>query len=240
MIRFARLRVVAEFEFLSALRRRSYLIATFGLPLFGLAYAAFVGLIADMGEASLGGTGVFAVVDEGGVLGDAAGATGDEVGNGLYLYDSMDVATQDLLSGALDQFYRIPADFVERGVLDVYFRESLPTISGRGDKALDRLLLRSLLSGHVDSVLVERASEPIETRNEWAIAADGTIAVHSGAAQLVMLAVPMVFVSKYRARSGVKPPVAARWTTASMPHSARPRSSTFRTSPRMNSAPGFR
>jgi ABC-2 type transport system permease protein len=106
----------------------------------------------------------------------------------------MAVAKQDLLSGALDSFYRIPVDFVETGAIDVYFRDGLPVATVGGDRAFERLLVGRLLAEHVDQAMIARVRDPIETRNEWAIAEDGATSPRSVPAQLAALAVPMVFV----------------------------------------------
>ena len=50
MMRAGRVRAVVAFEFMSTVRRKSYLIVTFGLPFFFLLYGAMAGFLGSMAE----------------------------------------------------------------------------------------------------------------------------------------------------------------------------------------------
>src|SRR4029450_9130080 len=66
---WAKIKSVATFEFLSAVKRPGYLIATFGMPLFMAAYGAVVAVPAYIAEKGSRAPSVYGVVDEPGVLG---------------------------------------------------------------------------------------------------------------------------------------------------------------------------
>src|SRR4029078_7776144 len=68
MSRWRRTKTVATFEFLTTVKRRGYLIATFGMPVFIGVYAAVVGLPAYSMAKQASKPSIYGVVDPGGVL----------------------------------------------------------------------------------------------------------------------------------------------------------------------------
>ena len=59
---------IATFEFLTAVRRPGYLIATFGMPLFMAAYAGIVAIPAYFASRAVREPAVYGVVDSASVL----------------------------------------------------------------------------------------------------------------------------------------------------------------------------
>src|SRR5829696_6263149 len=68
MNRWRRTKTVATFEFLTKVKRRGYLIATFGMPLFIGLYAAVVGLPAYFMARQASEPSLYGVVDPAGIL----------------------------------------------------------------------------------------------------------------------------------------------------------------------------
>ena len=147
-----KIKTVATFEFLSAVKRPGYLIATFGMPLFMAAYGAVVAVpayIADKG--SRAAPSVYGVVDEPGVLrltGDLNTGTqspiSEEMRQALEVagqrraleralppanvvfrpYSSRDEAHAALAERRLKGYFVIPQDYMRDGKLDVYTPDS--------------------------------------------------------------------------------------------------------------------
>lgn len=135
--------LVARYEFLTTVRRPSYLLVTFGLPLLFVFVAALFGFIAlgAVGGAegvsrlmgSVGAPITVHVVDEAGVLGAARGkgaAEGRvrsvEAGRRAYLIAAEpDLATARaaLREGRLTGFLHLPADFLAEGEAVFYTAE---------------------------------------------------------------------------------------------------------------------
>ncbi|MGH8638019.1 MAG: hypothetical protein ACREUZ_12870, partial [Burkholderiales bacterium] len=68
MTRWQKIATVATFEFLAAVKRPGYLIATFGMPVFMAAYAGIVAIPAYYAEKKEREPAVYGVVDEARVL----------------------------------------------------------------------------------------------------------------------------------------------------------------------------
>jgi len=66
--RWRRTKTVATFEFLTTVKRRGYLITTFGMPIFIAIYAAVLGLPAYFMTKQASKPSIYGVVDPGGVL----------------------------------------------------------------------------------------------------------------------------------------------------------------------------
>ena len=68
MSRWRRTQTVATFEFLTTVKRRGYLITTFGMPLFIALYAAVIGLPAYFMARQASKPSIYGVVDPAGIL----------------------------------------------------------------------------------------------------------------------------------------------------------------------------
>ncbi len=68
MTRLHKVRTIATFEFLTAVKRPGYLIATFGMPLFVAAYGAIVAIPAYFAAQKDKADALFGVVDQAAVL----------------------------------------------------------------------------------------------------------------------------------------------------------------------------
>ena len=64
----AKVQTVARFEFWSTVRRKAYLITTFGMPVFVLAYAGIIGLVAKTADSEESKIRVYGVIDHAQIL----------------------------------------------------------------------------------------------------------------------------------------------------------------------------
>jgi len=214
-----KIKTVATFEFLSAVKRPGYLIATFGMPLFMAAYGAVVAVpayIADKG--SRAAPSVYGVVDEPGVLrlsGDlnvgkqapiseemrqALEAVGQRqaleraLDNFVFRpYTSRDEAHAALAARRLKGYFVIPPDYLRDGRLDVYTPDSFNVSGSDSRNALSDLLRRRLVEQRLDPALAARVVKPIERTRRFAVTRAGEVRDGGSTASTLRFAVPLVF-----------------------------------------------
>jgi len=140
MIRVAKVRAVARFEFRNVVQRWSWVLSTFGLPLFFVALSGtMVSIQGSFLSERISGTAVFGIVDRAGLLPRSAGLFRPEAElspesrqaldalgsrDGLYLdldalllrrYASEHEAARAVARGDIGAAYVLPADYLERG-----------------------------------------------------------------------------------------------------------------------------
>jgi ABC-2 type transport system permease protein len=231
--------VVVRREFLSTVRRRSYLIVTFGMPLFAAGYFGLVAFLpAYIMATSAAATSAVGLVDLAGVvrledeagidagIGDAGegeedalgaaralangldreGAQGRAVGEALRRaiapvrfrsFPSRDAALEAMRGGAIERFYILAADYLATGAVETYqtgdFKLASPT--GRSERALERLIERSLLRGRVPDEVRARLDRPLrpDRSASFVVTPDGRIEPLDLGSRIARLAIPAVF-----------------------------------------------
>lgn len=169
-MRATRIAAIARFEFLSVVRRWSYLIATFGLPLFlGAVSGTVLGVQTYFLSQRASEPSVFGLVDESGVVDRSVF---DERGAGLVwqadageivLYADQASALKDLEAGRLRALYVVGKDYLESGEVLAIQSEKTPLLSVRGttvEPSLRSLLRRSLLGGQIGKEVEKRILSP--------------------------------------------------------------------------------
>ncbi len=216
MIRWAKVRAVAHFEFFNVARRWSYLLVTFGLPIFFSALSG--GLLALQGaflSSRIERAAIYGLVDHDGVLSDReiwspfaeldAEAQETVVSVGLdpddrdFLFispvlfarfDHDDEAVEQLGFDRLAAVYIIEDDYMDSGDVHVFDSATGPVISVRGatvEPVLERLLRDRLLRGRIDDARLLRVLEPFSLHRT--VATDrGLIPSEDRAAEIVVRA----------------------------------------------------
>ncbi|UCF46267.1 MAG: ABC transporter permease [Myxococcales bacterium] len=169
-MRIGRIAAVARFELLSVVKRWSYLIATFGLPLFLAAVSGTVlGVQTYFLAQRAAESSQFGLVDHAAVIDRSEFEKRDGLqvwtasGTDIVLYDDRDTATQDLESGRLRAVYVVDKDYLESGKVRAIQSEKTPLLSMRGttvEPLLRSLLRRSLVEGRLDADVQERVLSP--------------------------------------------------------------------------------
>lgn len=169
-MRIKRIAAVARFELLSVVKRWSYLIATFGLPIFLAAVSGTVlGVQTYFLTQRAEESSAFGLVDHAGVVDrsvfeDREGArVWGKNGSDVVLYDDQDVATRDLESGRLRALYVVEKDYLQSGEVRAIQSERTPLLSMRGtmvEPLLRSLLRKSLLDGRLDQDVQNRVISP--------------------------------------------------------------------------------
>jgi ABC-2 type transport system permease protein len=220
MIRWRKVKAVANFEFLSTVKRPGYLIATFGMPVFLLAYAGVIGFFSGYAvhkkENELK---VFGVVDNAQVLalsGDTsapppelppaarellkASGQGDAVGAALARGNAVFRPFEDDVEAraALDAkkvagYYVIAKDYLDTGVVDSYLRESTAfDMRGAGEQ-LSELLVQRMLTGKVPDKIASLVKEPIRSGKKWTVSPEGEVRERNTGREVARFVVPIVF-----------------------------------------------
>jgi ABC-2 type transport system permease protein len=219
MTRWHKVQTVATFEFLSAVKRRGYLIATLGMPLFMAVYAAVVGLPAYYMAQKDQEPSVYGIVDPSAVLqlsGDST-AGADQVPDALRRalesagqtaaiqsllrnsritfrkYPAERDARAALLAHTIKGYFVLPSDYLQRGGLDSYVPDSVRLPDGDGRDALSDLLRQHLLTGRVDGPIAARVLNPTGRTRRFAVKASGEIVESGGASTAVRIVVPVIF-----------------------------------------------
>ena len=169
-MRAKRIFAIARFEFLAVVKRWSYLIATFGLPLF---LAGISGTILGVQTYFLAQRAAesssFGLVDEAELVDASRFEAVDgklvwtERGNDIVLYEKAAEAIERLESGELRAVYIVEPDYLETGSVRSIESQKTPLLSARGtsvEPLLRSLFRQSLLDGRVDAQVRQRVLSP--------------------------------------------------------------------------------
>ena len=171
MMRRGRVAAIARFEFLSVVKRWSYLLATFGLPLFlvlvsGVIFAVQTHVLMERATESA----TFGLVDGAGVIdreGFELGEDGEQIWRGLgadvKMYESYEAAREDLRTGAIRGLYVLDEDYLETGEVRALKSDKTPLLTVQGatiEPRLRLLLRRSLLGDEIDEEVTARVLKP--------------------------------------------------------------------------------
>ncbi|NNK08807.1 MAG: ABC transporter permease [Myxococcales bacterium] len=171
-MRIQRIAAVARFEFLSVVKRWSYLLATFGLPLFLAAVSGTVlGVQTYFLSQRASESSQFGLVDEAEVIDRSSFVEKDgelrwrarENADEVRLYASREAARQDLASGAVRAVYVIEDDYLTTGEVMAIESEKTPLLTMRGtsiEPLLRDLLRKSLIEGRLDGEVHQRVLSP--------------------------------------------------------------------------------
>lgn len=221
MSHWRRIWTVAVFEFLAAVKRRGYLIATFGMPLFMGLYGVVVGLPAYYAGKQADQPAVFGVIDGSGLLrldGDAKAAARvpdelrrtleaagqksalDRIGDDTVTFRPFTKdadARAALAAGDIKGYYVIAPDYVESGKISHFTPESVGISLSQSRNALSDLLREHLLAGRVDGAIAARVLTPVGEMQRFAITRTGEVVDAGARARIVRILVPVAFMALF-------------------------------------------
>ncbi|HXW03674.1 MAG TPA: ABC transporter permease, partial [Vicinamibacterales bacterium] len=220
MRRLQKVRTIAAFEFLSTVKRPGYLIATFGMPLFVAAYGAVVAVPAYFAQRAQSEPAVYGVVDHARLLhmeGDSdVGASAElpeEIRRALEAggqSDALDRAMANanfvfrpfrsegdartvLADRKIKGYFVLPADYLERGVVEIYSPDTFNVSGPESRAAFGNLLRRQLVIGRLPGPVADRVVSPLEETRRFGVSRGGELTDGSSRASIARLAVPLVF-----------------------------------------------
>lgn len=161
-----RIGVIARREYRTTVRRREFLLVTFGLPLL---YVVFFAVIAAATVATAGS--VEATRGERAVgFFDASGqmsrSTLSQTRDGVAgrLFESVAAGQTALRAKQVRAFVVIPKDFAANGSAVTVYQNKDSLFSGEGDDLYTDALRAALLEGRVDPAIAKRVVEPIRSK----------------------------------------------------------------------------
>ena len=219
MIRWAKVKAIATFEFLGTVKRPGYLITTFGMPLFLTIYAGVVGLPAYYMATKADERAVWGVVDRSGVLGlhgdaepsaarlpdelqQALAAAGQQTGVAQAIAGDAIVfrpfadeaaARQALTARQAKGYFLVPADYLTTGAISNYEAEDLNLSLSDAREAFSRLIRERLVTGVQDGRVAARILQPIESHRSFDVARNGDVHESGGRMSAVKIGVPLAF-----------------------------------------------
>jgi ABC-2 type transport system permease protein len=219
MTGWQKIRTIAVFEFLAAVKRPGYLIATFGMPLFMGAYGAVIAIPAYYMEQKEKEPVVFGIVDSAGLLtlgGDVkAGGTKvpDEMRRALESAGQAQALDRALASSnfifrpfaqtedakvalaerRIKGFFVIPPDYMKEGRVQSYGPDSFSFSGGDARESLGDLLRNTLIEGRLGADVAARVKDPIRGTQRYAVTRTGEVRDGGTSASIVRLAVPLIF-----------------------------------------------
>jgi ABC-2 type transport system permease protein len=219
MTGWRKISTIASFEFLTAVKRPGYLIATFGMPLFMAAYAGIVAIPAYFASRSVREPAIFGVIDSGHLLaleGDVSAGQPqipEEVKRALEASGrgaSMDqgfmqsstvfrpIASETearaaLASRTLKGYFVVPPDYIENGVIEVYTPDSMNITASESRNAFGNVVRERLLRGRVDEKMQARIVNPMKETRRFSVTRSGKLTDGGSTAGFVRIAVPILF-----------------------------------------------
>ena len=220
MNRWQKVFTVATFEFLAAVKRPGYLIATFGMPVFMAFYGAIAAVPAYYAQVKEQEPVVYGIVDDAGVLrlsGDVAARPGPQVpdevrrtleatGQSKAIDNALPLSRLAFRPFARDQDARaalaartikgifvLPPDYLARGRIAVYAPDSFSFSTFDARDAFEDLIRERLIATRLDAETSARVMQPIRTAQRFAVTRAGEVRDDGPAATAVRLAVPVVF-----------------------------------------------
>jgi ABC-2 type transport system permease protein len=217
--RWRRTKTVATFEFLTTVKRRGYLIATFGMPVFIGLYAAVIGLPAYFMAKQASKPSIYGVVDPGGVLqlkeDETAGS--DQIPEELRraletsgqqatvahmlgsarsrfrLYATEGAARSALVAQTIKGYFVLPPDYLQKGGVEAYGPDAGRLSNDQGRDAFENLLRQHLLAGRVDGTTAARILDPVSGTHRFAVTPKGEVVDGGGASTAVRIILPVAF-----------------------------------------------
>ena len=222
MTSLQKIKTIATFEFLTAVKRAGYLIATFGMPLFVAAYGVIVAVPAYLAaQKDENAKSLYGVVDEAAVL----SLTEDVAAPRVQLSEELKQAVEALGSGArarldaaledsnfifrafpsepsarsalaardIKGYFVLPKDYMASGVVDVYSPDTVSLSGSDSRSAFNNLVRERLTAGLTDSSLAQRLVSPMKDPRRFSVTRTGEVVDGSRAASAVRVAVPLAF-----------------------------------------------
>jgi ABC-2 type transport system permease protein len=214
-----RIWTIATFEFLQAIKRPGYLIATFGMPLFLAAYAGIVAVPAYFAMRSAKEPTVYGVVDEPALLNLRHDAQPPKQELPEEVKKAMEVAGQSsaLAQAGLNRdfvfrpyaveaearaavaartikgYFFVPRDYVSRGVVDIYTQDSVDLSRSESRNAFATLMRERLVASRIEPPLSARVINPLKETRRFSITKTGALTDGGNTAGVVRVAVPILF-----------------------------------------------
>ena len=193
MIRWAKIKAIATFEFLATVKRPGYLITTFGMPLFMGIYVGVVALPAYYAQRKQADLSVWGVVDESSLLalkGDAEpsadrlpetlrqtldaagqrGAVARAIASERFIFRPFDdeaAARAAIATRSVKGYFVVPRDYLSTGQVTTFQADDVSLSFSDARRAFERLLRERLIAGLADGRMAARILNPIQANRSF-------------------------------------------------------------------------
>ncbi len=220
MIRLSKVRTVASFEFLSEVKKLSYIIMVFGMPIFMALYVALIAVVGIFAEKSRSAPRTFGIVDRANVLhldtasiryelpmSEETREFAKSFGGGSKLPAELPGLEQvtfrpfaDTISAmnalrerSINGWFLIPREYVDSGAVGSYIAESEGLSMRDVSRGLTNLLRNALLRGALPDRLAQRIKDPVAIQQSWYLKSTGELVERGPGAIIAQIAVPFLF-----------------------------------------------
>jgi ABC-2 type transport system permease protein len=152
--------IIARHEFTTTIRRISYILLTLSFPVLGL-----LGMLVFMGVANWGGGGAppeefkIGYVDNTGMFNDYTNPEGAV----FIVYDTNDEAMEALFTEKLNEYFVIPEDYLETGLIARFTIERELEQPWETRTLTEDFLIANLLDGKVSDEVLLRVQTPMQS-----------------------------------------------------------------------------
>jgi len=150
--------IIVRHEFTTTIRRISYILLTISFPVLGI-----MGVLIYMGVTQWGGEGPppeelkIGYVDNTGMFDEHTNPDGVV----FILYDTSDDAREALFGEEVREYFTIPENYLETGLIDRYTTERELELPAKTMALVGDFLIANLLGGEVSDEVLERAQTPL-------------------------------------------------------------------------------
>ncbi len=148
--------LVARREYFYNLKRRSFLFAVFGVPIFTFVVWGLVFLVTADSEKKVGAGNEFGYVDQSGILANPVSA--NDTPEGFVAFADESAARTALNSKAISAYFVLPQNYLKTGDVQSY---SYDSISPALKDDFTAFLLANLSRGLQNTLPLERIQEPV-------------------------------------------------------------------------------
>jgi len=181
-----KIKTIFKYEFLTAVKRKSFIIMTIAFPLLGLIVIGGFHIIQGISEETPSEEIKIGYVDEVGIF-DSNLAYGNII---LVPEEDQTKAFEDMVNGEISQYIVIPQDYLNTGNIARYTLERELDVSSEVYSAIERFLVGNILIGQVDDSIIERVASPFYI-NSITLTPEGQAAEQQGG--FTSFIVPYIF-----------------------------------------------
>jgi ABC-2 type transport system permease protein len=219
MIRWAKVKAIATFEFLATVKRPGYLITTFGMPVFMGIYAGVVALPTYYAQKKDTELSVWGVIDGSSLLalkGDAEpsadrlpealrraleaagqrGAIARVIASEHFVFRPFDderAARAAIAMRRVKGYFVLPRDYLATGQVNSFEAADINLSASDARRAFERLLRERLVAGLADGRIAARILNPIQNNRSFDVTRTGDVREGGRAASAVRIVVPLAF-----------------------------------------------
>jgi ABC-2 type transport system permease protein len=181
-----KIKTIFKYEFLTTIKRKSFIIMTIAFPLLGLIVIGGFHIIQGISTETPSKEIKIGYVDQVGIF-DNNLTYGDII---LVPEEDQTKAFEDMVNGEISQYIVIPQDYLSTGNIARYTLEREMDVSSDVYYSIKRFLVSNILLGQVDDSIIERVTNPFYL-SSITLTPEGEVAEQQG--DLTSFIVPYIF-----------------------------------------------